>query len=45
MYIIEAAVANSETMTPSELLSEIQALGLSTPFESCGMVRDDRDDH
>ena len=43
MSIIEAAVANNETMTPFELLSEIRSLGLSTPFESSEMVRDDRD--
>ena len=43
MSIIEAAVAKNETMTPSELLSEIRSLELSTPAESRDMVRDDRD--
>jgi len=43
MAIIEAAVEDNETMTPSELLREIRALGLSTPSESHDMVRDDRD--
>lgn len=43
MSIIEAAVANNETMTPAELLSEIRSRGLSTPSESRDMVRDDRD--
>ena len=43
MSIIEAAVANNETMTPFELLNEIRSLGLNTPSESRDMVRDDRD--
>ena len=43
MSIIESAVADNETMTPSELLREIRLLGLSTPSESSDMVRDDRD--
>ncbi|MEE9495862.1 MAG: Arc family DNA-binding protein [Desulfobacterales bacterium] len=43
MSIVEAAVANNETMTPLELLSEIRSMGLSTPSESRDMVRDDRD--
>ena len=43
MSIIEEAVAKNKTMTPSELLKEIQLLGLSTPSESRDMARDDRD--
>jgi len=43
MSIIEAAVANNATMTPSELLNEIRSLGLTTASESRDMVRDDRD--
>jgi plasmid stability protein len=43
MSIIETAVANNETMTPSELLNEIRSLGLTTASESRDMVRDDRD--
>ena len=43
MSIIEAAVAKNETMTPSELLTEIRSLEFSTPAESRDMVRDDRD--
>ena len=43
MAIIEAAVANNEKMTPFALLNEIRSMGLSTPFESRDMVRDDRD--
>ena len=43
MSIIEEAVAKNETVTPSELLKEIQLMGLSTPSESQDMVREDRD--
>jgi len=43
MAIIESAVAENETVTPSELLRGIRSLGLSTPSESRNMVRDDRD--
>ena len=43
MFIIEAALAKNEKMTPLELLREIQSLGLNTPAESRDMVRDDRD--
>jgi plasmid stability protein len=43
MSIIESAVVENETMTPSELLRDIRSLGLSTPSESRDMVRDDRD--
>ena len=43
MSIIEEAVAKNETVTPSELLKEIQLMGLSTPSKSQDMVREDRD--
>ena len=43
MCIIQSAVTNNETMTPSELLNEIRSLGLTTASESRDMVRDDRD--
>jgi plasmid stability protein len=43
MSIIETAVANNETMTPSELLNEIRSLGLTTASESRDLLRHDRD--
>jgi antitoxin FitA len=43
MSIIETALAKNKTITPLELLEEIQTLGLNTPSESSDMVRDDRD--
>ena len=43
MSIIEEAVAENETLTPSELLKAVRLLGLSTPSEARDMVRQDRD--
>ena len=43
MSIIEAAVADNEMMTPSELLGAVRLLNLKTPAESCDMVRRERD--
>jgi len=43
MAILEEAAGKRIPLSPSEFLSEIRALGLRTPAESCSMIREDRD--
>ena len=43
MAMLEATVASDERLSPVELLTEIQQLGISTPAESIDMIRADRD--
>ena len=43
MAIIEAAAMAEKALSPVELVREVQKLGLSSPSEAAGMVREDRD--
>jgi plasmid stability protein len=43
LTILELAVTEKRRLTPREALSQVQALGLSTPSESAAWVREDRD--
>jgi antitoxin FitA len=42
LAIIEAA-AEERPATPTEVLAEVRRLGLRTPGEAAGLIRDDRD--
>ncbi len=44
MAIVEASVAEAETLTPAALLDQLGSLGLQTPAEAVEMTRGDRDD-
>jgi len=41
--ILEAAVAPHRPGSPSEVLSEVRRLGLTTPNEATALIRADRD--
>jgi antitoxin FitA len=43
MAIIEAAVREERSASPSDILAEVRRLGLQTPSESAAIVRADRD--
>lgn len=43
MAIIEAAVTDGNALLPSDLLAGVKSIGLRTPSESSGIVREDRD--
>jgi plasmid stability protein len=43
LAILELAVIDNRRLTAQEALAQVQALGLSTPSESVGFVREDRD--
>jgi plasmid stability protein len=43
LAILELAVSDNRRLTAQEALAQVQALGLSTPSESVGFVREDRD--
>lgn len=45
MAIIEHTVAQDRSLSPLDILAEIQALDLKTASESAAMVREDRDAH
>ncbi|MHC4858883.1 MAG: FitA-like ribbon-helix-helix domain-containing protein, partial [Planctomycetota bacterium] len=40
--ILEAAVADDGPLTPAEVLARVRAMGLATPEEAVGMIREDR---
>lgn len=42
MAILEESLADRKLLTPAELLSEVQAMGLKTPEESVGFIRKER---
>jgi len=44
MAILEEAVKN-RSQTPSQILTQIQQMGLETQAESVDMIRRDRNDH
>ena len=41
--ILEDSLNDRGTITVTELLAEVQAMGLHTPSESVGIIREDRD--
>ncbi|HEX9831375.1 MAG TPA: Arc family DNA-binding protein [Thermodesulfobacteriota bacterium] len=43
MAILEESLADRKVLTPGELLSEVQAMGLKTPDESVIFIRKERD--
>ena len=43
MAILEEGLANRKVLTPGELLSEVQGMGLKTPEESAIFIRKERD--
>ncbi len=43
LVILEEAVGVPKSLTPSELLAELRAMGVSSPADSVAMVRADRD--
>ena len=43
MAILEEAVLPQASLTPAEVLGRIRALGLKTPSEAAGWIRQDRD--
>ncbi|GAB4373645.1 MAG: hypothetical protein Kow00128_23320 [Deltaproteobacteria bacterium] len=43
LAILEDAVRREERISPSDALRRIRRLGLRTPGESAGMIREDRD--
>lgn len=43
LAIIEAAAAENEVLTPSEILTEVRKLKLATPEEASALLRADRD--
>jgi plasmid stability protein len=43
LAIIEAAAEEERPATPTEVLAEVRRLGLRTPGEAAGLIRDDRD--
>jgi antitoxin FitA len=43
MVILEQAVATPGPLSPDDVLTKVQQLGLSTPCEAAAIVRDDRD--
>jgi plasmid stability protein len=43
LAIIEAAVEEERSATPSEVLAEVRRLGVRTPSEAAALVRADRD--
>ena len=45
MSIIEQSLQQEEALTPAELLARLTELGIQTPDESAGFVREDRDAH
>ncbi len=42
LAIIEAAVEDSRTTTPAEILAEVRRLGVRTPSEAAALIRADR---
>ena len=43
LSILEESVAEEHTLTPTELMGRLKAMGLETPSESAAVVREDRD--
>lgn len=43
LAIVEAATLAPASLTPEEVLAEVRRIGLSTPAESAGLIRADRD--
>jgi plasmid stability protein len=43
LAIIEAAVREDQSATPSDILTEIRRLGVRTPGEAADLIRADRD--
>ena len=43
LVILEESVTGERALTPSDILSELQRIGLKTPKEAVGLVRKDRD--
>jgi plasmid stability protein len=43
MAILEESLAERKVLTPAELLSEVQGMGLKAPDESATIIRKERD--
>ena len=43
LVILKESITGDRALTPSDVLSELQRIGLKTPKETVGFVREDRD--